>query len=82
MVRTAHRHEPPANRILTNDLEARTTLKAEYEKLHKAVRRKHGRCNALQSGLARHQLKNPRLKSLARHRANLQAEAAQNPPDA
>jgi len=32
--------------------------------------------------LARHQLPNPRIKSLACHRPNLQAKAAQNPPDA
>ena len=51
-------------------------------RLQSRPRRQHRFGDALQCGLAGDQLLNPRLKSLARHRTDLQAKAAQDPSDA
>src|SRR5262249_604983 len=51
-------------------------------RLQSCARRKHRLSNALQRGLTCHQFPNPRFKRLARHLADLQAEAAQDSPNA
>jgi hypothetical protein len=76
-----HRHQPPADRLVTNDREHRLVQLVVF-RLQRRPRRKHCRGDVLQRGVARHQPPNPSLKSLAGHRPDLRAKAPQNRPDA
>src|SRR6516164_2044089 len=53
-----------------------------YCAFKRCPRRKHRLSNALQRGLTCHQFPNPRFKRLAGHLPDLQAEAAQDAPNA
>src|SRR5262249_41829633 len=76
-----HCHQPSADRIFTNNRE-HSLVQFLVLRLQSCPSQKHHLINALKHGITRHQFPNPRFKRFARHLADLQAEAAQNSPNA
>src|SRR5262245_13189299 len=76
-----HCHQPSADRVFTNNRE-HSLVQFLVLRLQSCARRKHRLSNALQHGMACHQFPNPRFKRFARHLSDLQAEAAQDSPNA
>jgi transposase len=81
LTQARHRHQPSADRVFTNKRE-HSLVQFLVLRLQSCAHRKHRLSNAPQRGLTCHQFPNPRFKRLARHLADLQAEAAQDSPNA